>query len=335
MKRSSLSRSRVKVLVLLLFVLSFNAFSQGTVSSIHRADQVMVEVPDPEIRKQFVRNERVLITSGSKNVLVAIGRVRDEEVGTEGLVKVEIVELVRDYLIMPGDTVEVLSAKILKERKIPGFNSITLAKGKNIPAEYKELATFGVFNSEGHALGESEVLLSPFQLQYGVTDDLTLKAVNTLWFDGYANMGLKYGVYQDKWAKITLNGLGAYKLQRQDWIAQFGGVLTIPSNSKFQKHFMFTATLDQQSDVAKKTKDLDLFQDSDIRSIMEYVADDWNRILFGPVYNVELQTFGGTLSYMWIWKTFHLSLGIATRDFSNLKFGSDGYYYVFDVYWRF
>jgi len=98
---------------------------------------------------------------------------------------------------------------------------------------------------------------------------------------------------------------------------------------------MFTGTFDPQYDDAKATKDLHLYRDSDIRSITEYMTSRWNRVLYGPVYNVELQTFGGTISYMWIWSTLHASLGIATRDITNLTFGPEGYYYVYDLFWRF
>ncbi len=98
---------------------------------------------------------------------------------------------------------------------------------------------------------------------------------------------------------------------------------------------MANITFDPQYEKSKATQDLRLFSDSDVRSITEYITDRWNRILFGPVYNVELQTLGGTVSHMWIWQTFHMSLGVATRDFSNLTFGQKGYYYVYDLFWRF
>ena len=93
--------------------------------------------------------------------------------------------------------------------------------------------------------------------------------------------------------------------------------------------------MDKQSIDAKATENFGLYQDSDIRSITEYTTDSWNRILFGPTFNFELQAFGGTASYMLIWNTFHMSLGIATKDFTNLTFGKKGYYYIYDVFWRF
>lgn len=274
--------------------------------------------------------------SNREEKIIAIGRIRDTEMeGLPDLVKVDIEEIVDNFLVVPGDKVEVLYSRLYVDKNIPGFFSLTLSGGQHTPARFKELAYFGVFTSEGHALDQKELLISPFQLQYGITDEVGVRVVNSLWLDGYANIGAKYQVMKNKYAKITMNGFGAYKVQDQDWISQIGGVISKPSNSKFQSHFMVNVTFDPQYADSKATKDLALFQDSDIRSITEYITDGWNRVLFGPVYNVELQTFGGTVSHMWIWDTFHMSLGIATRDFSNLTFGTKGYYYVYDLFWRF
>lgn len=315
-----------------LFLLNI-AFAQDTIHSIESADRVLVEVIEP---KDYDKDSKVIIISKDKKVIIGIGTVEAEPfTSMPNGVLVTIDEIVGNFIIMPGDIVAPLNAENLRQYKVPGFNSITLYEGKKIPAEYKELAYFGVFTSEGHALGKKEFLISPFQIQYGLTDDVSVRVVNALWADGYLNLGAKVGVVRNKWAKITVNALGAYKVQSQDWIAQTGVVLTLPSNSKFQQHYMVNVTLDPQSDEAKRTKGLNLFESSEIRSVTEYITDSWDRVLFGPLYNVENQTLGGTLSYMWIWNTFHVSLGLGTKDVTNLEFSSDGYYYVYDLFWRF
>lgn len=324
----------MRVLFLIIFIfLPVLAFGQAVVDSVTNSSQILVRLNEAN---GFFHGKRVVIFSNREEKIVAIGRIRDTEMeGLPDLVKVDIEEIVDNFLIIPGDKVEVLYSRLYVDKNIPGFFSLTLSGNQHTPARFKELAYFGVFTSEGHALDQKEVLISPFQLQYGITDEVGVRVVNSLWLDGYANIGAKYQVMKNKYAKITLNGFGAYKVQDQDWISQIGGVITKPSNSKFQSHFMVNVTFDPQYADSKATKDLALFQDSDIRSITEYITDGWNRVLFGPVYNVELQTFGGTVSHMWIWDTFHMSLGIATRDFSNLTFGTKGYYYVYDLFWRF
>lgn len=323
----------MKLLFLLTLLISANAFSQAIVRELHSSNEILVDLHEAE---GFFEGKRVLILSKDEEKVLAIGVIEDDDVhGIPGVVKVQIQEIVDNFLIIGGDKVELLDFRLYREKNIPGFFSITLKGSQKVPARYKELAYFGVFTSEGHTLDKKEVLVSPFQVQYGVTDTFGVRIVNALWLDGYANLGAKYELLKNKHVKITMNGLGAYKVQAQDWIGQIGGVVTIPSNSKFQSHFMVNATFDPQYDDAKATKDLNLFRDSDIRSITEYITDNWNRVLYGPVYNVELQTFGGTVSHMWIWDTFHMSLGIATRDFTNLSFNKDGYYYVYDLFWRF
>lgn len=323
----------IQVFLSIFLIFSTEVFAQAIVKDIFSSTEVLVDI---NASSGFFKNKRVVILSKNQNQISAIGTIRDTSVDGEfGVAKVEIVEVVDNYLVMKGDEVELLSFDLYRKKNVPGFFSLTLNGNHKTPSQYKELAYFGVFTAEGHTLDEKETLVSVFQLQYGLTENTTLRVVNALWLDGYANIGAKYLVMRNRFAKVTLNGLGAYKVHAQDWIGQFGGVVTMPKNSKFQSHFMFNATFDPQYEKAKATKDLRIFKDSDIRNITEYITDRWNRVLFGPVYNVELQTFGGTISHMWIWETFHMSLGVATRDFTNLTFGPDAYYYVYDLFWRF
>lgn len=324
----------MKLFFVLFFVLfSSQVFSQAIVYSLYSPKEILVELFEAE---GFQKDKKVVVLSAKEDQIIAIGKITEMELKEfPGKVKVAIEEVVDNLLILEGDGVELLDYKLFKEKNIPGFTSLTIAGDKKIPSEYKDLAYFGVFTSDGHNLDAGEFLISPFQMQYGLDDKWGLKVVNALWLDGYANIGAKRQVFKNRFAKLTLNGLGAFKIQEQDWIAQLGGVITLPVNSKFQQHLMFNGTFDPQYDNAKATKDLHLFRDSDIRSITEYMTGRWNRVLYGPVYNVELQTFGGTISHMWIWSSFHTSLGIATRDITNLTFDSKGYYYVYDLFWRF
>ena len=113
----------MKILVLLLSLLASSlAFAEGKVTSIHRDDEVLIEVNDPEEHKRFLEGERVIILSASRKVLVAIGFVRDTNHEVENsIIKIEITEMIQDFMIMPGDTVEILGPKIYKERKIIGL----------------------------------------------------------------------------------------------------------------------------------------------------------------------------------------------------------------------
>ena len=327
------SSMRKTFLLIFLFFISLKAIANGTVSEIIHPEEVLVDIFDST---NIDIGSRVIFFSRKLNRPIAFGVVKKfntKLTPQEALVAID--EVFENAIIMKKDIVYPLDFKLLKEKQVPGFTSLTLHGDDSIPARYKELAYFGVFTAEGHTLDAKEFLLSPFQLQYGLMNDLGLKMSNALWLDGYANLGLKYRLLRQKYARMTVNTMGAYKIQSQDYIWQVGGVVSLPANAKFQNHLMINITLDPQFSEAHATKGLGLFQDSDIRSITEYMTNDWNRILYGPTYNVELQTFGGTLSYMWIWDSFHTSLGLATKDFSNLVVGKTGYYYVYDLFWRF
>lgn len=321
----------IHFLILFLFFCG-QCFANGSVIAIHNNHEILAGLVHPE---GYEEGKRIIVISESEKKLIAIGRVRKFYPGEPSQIKVKIEEVVDNSLIVLGDTVELLSVEVIEKRKIPGFTSLTLGENEKIPAQYKELTYFGVYNAEGHTLDKGEILFSPFRFQYGISDKLGIKIENALFLDGYVNGGVKYSVLRNKYAKITLNSFGAYKVNSQDWIAQFGGILTLPSNAKFQSHLAATFTADPQFSNAHATKGLGLYQYSDIRNITEYMTDSWNRVLFGPVYNFELQTFGGTLSYVWIWTTFHMNLGLATKDFARLSFGNKGYYYVYDFFWRF
>lgn len=322
-----------QVFVILFFLFSFNAWSNGQIIDIMDPREVIADIYDAA---QIKKGSKVIILSRKADLAIAFGTVKNIDLNVSPHVAlIQIEEIIDNHMIMPKDLVYPVDYKLMKEKNIPGFASLSLHGDDNIPAKFKELANFGVFTSEGHTLDSQELLLSPFQVQYGVTNDFGVKVVNALWLDGYANLGLKYRAMRNKYGKITVNTLGAYKVQSNDYIWQMGGVITLPQNAKFQNHFMASITVDPQFSDAHATKGLGLFQDSDIRSITEYITDDWNRILYGPTYNVELQTLGGTASYMWIWTTFHMSLGLATKDFTNLTFSKNGYYYVYDFFWRF
>ena len=321
------------ILSLFLLICSALASANGQVTEISDPKEILADIYD---LSHIRANTRIIIVSRRIGKAIAFGVVKHMDAqSSPAQAIIQIDEVIDSSLVMVKDLIYPVNYELMKEKNIPGFASLSLQGDHDIPAKFKELAYFGVFTNEGHTLDAKEALVSPFQLQYGINHDFSLKIANALWADGYANAGLKYRMMRNKYAKISVNSLGAYKIQSNDYIWQAGGVITLPTNAKFQSHLMVNIILDPQFQDARATEGLNLFQDSDIRSITEYITDDWNRVLYGPTYNVELQTFGGTVSYMWIWDTFHTSLGLATQDLSNLTFGEEGYYYVYDLFWRF
>lgn len=321
------------ILLVISLLLSTVAWSQGKVVGFHNNRSVIVEIYESEV---YPIDERVLFISKFDQNIVGFGRIKTKYMDMIPVTAlVEIDELVDHQTILIGDHVHPLEKENIDQYKVPGFLSLTMGGDRHLPAKYKELPYYGVFTSDGHALDRHELLVGLIQIQYGLTNNLTVKSSNALTVDGYANLGAKYQLIRNQHAKLSFNSLGALNTTQRDWIFQVGGTLTLPTNSKYQTHFIFNLMFDRQEKKGSNTEDFNLFKDSEIRNIYEYITDSWNRILLGPTYNFTLQTVGGTLSYMWVWDSFHLSLGIGTRDFTELRFGTEGYYPQVDLFWRF
>ena len=289
---------------------------------------------DPE--HGFGKGDRVVVLSRSHSSVIAIGKVTSlsqNEFPETAIVQVE--EVIGNNLVLSGDAVERLSKELLDKHHVSGHISLMMGKEKKVPARFKELAYLGVFNSDGHTLADKEWLVSIPQVQYGLTDSFTFKVVSGLFLDGFANIGAKARLMRNEWGQLTLNGLTSRQIDREDWVFQSGLVLTLPANGRFQSHLIINARLEGIEEDNPEVEKLNLFPESDIRTIYEYLTDDWDRVLFGPLFNFETQTVGGTLSYMWIWDTFHFNLGMATKDVSEFEMGSRGYNLIFDFFWRF
>jgi hypothetical protein len=75
---------------------------------------------------------------------------------------------------------------------------------------------------------------------------------------------------------------------------------------------------------------------SSLQTGYEFILGSWNRVLLGPSYNFETKALGGYLTYLKIWDRFHFSLSVNSTNVSSFKFSPvDGYYFLFDMYWRF
>src|SRR5690606_9961818 len=138
----------------LIVLFSSQVFSQAIVYSLHSSTEILVEVFEAE---GFKTGKKVVVLSAKEDQIIAIGKITDialEEF--PGKVKVKIEEVVDNLLILEGDGVELLDYELFREKKIPGFTSLTIGGDKKIPSEYKDLAYFGVFTSDGHNLDAQE-----------------------------------------------------------------------------------------------------------------------------------------------------------------------------------
>lgn len=303
------------------------------IDSFAERRRVLVEL---DVEYSLDKGERLIVLTKEKQELVAIGLVEDilvSELPHKAVVNIE--EILGSSQMLVGDPVEKLTPENLKKYHVPGHLSLVLGDSEKVPAKYKDLAYMGVFNSEGHTLAPSEWLVSLASVQYGLGDTFTLTAQQSLYLDGFANIGFKQRIMRNHFGHLTINSLIARQINRDDWASSVGLVLTLPSNEKFQSHLIINAKLEDIEETNPEVEKLNLFPDSDVRTIYEYITDDWDRFLFGPSFNFDSRTVGGTISHMWIWDTFHLNLGVGTKDVSELEFKTNGYYLLFDFFWRF
>ncbi|MBY0518637.1 MAG: hypothetical protein K2P81_17130 [Bacteriovoracaceae bacterium] len=321
------------MVIFLWFLFVTNVFAFHQVDQIVDTKSLIVKL-DPE--HFFITGDRVVILSKQDGSMSAIGRVKSvsQNEFPETAV-IDILEVIGDRLVLAGDPVERLTVEALEKYHVDGHISLLLSQDGHVPAKYKDLAYLGVFNSDGHTLAKGEWLASIPQVQYGVNESFTLKVNNGLYLDGFANLGAKARLMRNHWGHLTLNSTVSRQINQNDWVVLAGLVLTLPSNEKFQTHLVINALIDGIEEENPEVKKLNLFPASDVRTIYEFVTEDWNRVLFGPLFNFETQTVGGTISYMWIWDTFHLNIGVGSKDVSQLRFGKEGYYGLFDFFWRF
>lgn len=323
----------MKLLILFTLLFSSELWAFNKVERFVERRRLLVSL---DADHQLKPHQQVMMLTQEKQELVAVGTVRDILVSDEPhMAVVDVDELFGSHQVMVGDPVEMLTAENVKKYHVPGYLSLVLGASDDIPAQYKDLAYLGVFNSDGHTLAKDEWLIALAAVQYGFTEKTTIKANQSLYLDGFANIGFKQRLWRSNYTHITLSGLVSKQINRSDWVANSGLVMTFPSNSKFQSHVIINANLEGIDEDNPEVKKLNLFPDSDVRTIYEYITDDWDRVLFGPSFNLETRTVGGTVSYMWIWDTFHLNIGLGTKDVSELEFKSNGYYALFDFFWRF
>lgn len=321
------------LITLCLFLLSESVSAYMKVESFVERRRILVTL---DMDYQLYKGQRLMVLTQEKQELVAIGRIKEiliSELPHRAVVDIE--EILGSNQLLVGDGVELLTPEMIKRYHVPGHLSLILGDSENVSAKYKDLAYLGVFNSEGHTLAQREWLLSLATAQYGITDTTTLKVNQSLYLDGFANAGFKQRIIRNRFMHMTMNGLVSRQINRPDWVTQAGLIMTFPSNEKFQTHVVINANLEGIDEDNAEVKKLNLFPDSDVRTIYEYITDDWDRFLFGPSFNLETRTVGGTVSHMWIWDTFHLNLGLGTKDVSNVEFETSGYYVLFDFFWRF
>ncbi|WP_415061986.1 hypothetical protein [Bdellovibrio sp.] len=239
--------------------------------------------------------------------------------------------------IQVGDQLMHLDLSSTNERYKGTTDLIVKESNKDISAKYKPLFTQGVAVGEtAQTLWEDEYLVTWFgQVNYGLKSWLTVNTVVPADFLGAMNAGAKALIYES-YSNIFAMGLNFAKIPNQT-----RSTLNLNihwdsiSSESVVSHTLLSMALFSFED-AEDTTAIKSLGTSSFQTGYEFILDNWDRVLLGPSYNFEKKAVGGYLTYLKIWDKFHLSFSLNATDVASLKFSPvDGYYLLFDAYWRF
>lgn len=275
----------------------------------------------------------------SDSGVIGFVEVEESEIRRDGKVQVRarVLRMSRYYIVRPGDTLAQLDLTG-DDPLYRGHTELFVRgwSGPDISSKYRPLFTQGFSIGEtAQTLKRDEVLVGIFgQLSYGLSDRWTIGSLLSGFLLDSPNGNLKFKALDTSSDTLSL-GLSVTKTKASEATALN---LTIYWDSitsdKMVSHALATfaiASLTNFEDtVAIRGAGSSTFQTG-----YEYVLDNWDRVLFGPNYNFELQALGGYVAYKRIWNDFHLMGSLATVDLRELRFDKTGYVALVEAYWRF
>lgn|GEM_PF-4604337 len=247
----------------------------------------------------------------------------------------------QNKLVVIGDRVRKVSRYGAGD-EYPGRVDLQWNDSRRVSARYKRLAWFGAAGLvNGHPLAKGEFLLDPIgALQYGVTSRLTAFTVPGLNALGMPNLGMKYLLADNARVVLTPSVIALYMPEDNLAGLQLGALASFPTNTKLISHLEVSLAVARRR-AARPSADTTVFESesratTSVRSMTEYVLDSWDRIVFGPAYDFDLQAVGGSIAYTWIWDHLHVSVGLRTANFTDIRLSySEAYSPTVSVFWRY
>lgn len=284
--------------------------------------------------------EMVAIESQTPSVgivgFVEITGIENKQDGTYELI-CELQRQSRMNFIQIGDQVMHLDLSS-ENNRYKGTTDLIIKKGtKETSSKYKPLFTQGIAVGEtAETLWEDEFLITWFgQVNYGWKEWLTVSTIVPADILGAYNATIKTRVYQST-SNNFAGGLNFARIPNENRSTLNLNIYwdSISSESVVS-HTLLSVALFSFEDAANTTA-IKSLGTSSFQTGYEFILDNWDRVLLGPSYNFESKAVGGYLSYVKIWDQFHLSFSLNSTDITSLKYApEDGYYLLFDAYWRF
>ncbi|WP_413574913.1 hypothetical protein ACLVWU_11755 [Bdellovibrio sp. HCB290] len=290
--------------------------------------------------KDWRIGETVSVQAQKKGVgvigfLEIIGVSNNEDGSYE--ITAELLRQSRLHLLQVGDEISHIDLSSDNEKYKGTTDLLVKTRGKDISSKYKALFTQGVSVGEtAETLWQNEYLITWYgQVSYGLTDRLSVNTILLADVGGAPNAAAKYRVYQSDSNIFSLGTNVAYVPKDASTTLNFTIFWDSVSSESVISHTLFTVAAmsfaSAEDITAVKSLGTTSFQTG-----YEFILDNWDRVLLGPSYNFETKALGGYLTYVKIWDRFHFSLSVNSTDVSSFKISPvDGYFFLFDAYWRF
>ncbi len=215
-----------------------------------------------------------------------------------------------------------------KDQMSEGRHDLVIRGKRHISAKYKPQVYLGALTGQTAAtLEQNEFFIGLGLVGFGFNESLQLSTQPVLDALGEANFQLKWQMIQNEDFRISLGLEPRYNLDSRRLIGSFSVYWDTFSNSKFLTYNQLRVTTGESELYGRRTS-------AEFSVNYGYITNRWNRIIFGPNIDIQRETLGGLLSYQWIWDHFHSAFTLQARDFTNLKFGNDGYLVYLDFWWR-
>ena len=313
-----------------------NDWARGYVQSIDSAKTMTVLSAYSEFRL----GELLVVQSHDPGQDI-IGFVQIESVATSGdgqyILKVRLVRASKFAMIQLGDVLYRMDVNTYHKEYKGTTELIMRNEDPESSSSYKSLVFMGLSSGEtAQTLRKYEFLVNIVgYLDYGLTSRFTVGSLLPGNVFSTPNVHGKYKMYESD-SNVFSFGMNYFQSPETSTGAINANLYwdSISSESVIS-HTNLSLAL-ASFDKAKNLTALKGAGTSSLQSGYEFIMDDWNRVLLGPSYNFENKSVGGYVSYMWIWDHFHALFGVSTTDISNVEYNvRDGYYFNFDMYWRF
>ncbi len=284
-----------------------------------------------------IRQEYPIFSHDQNPEVISYVHLNDIEKQDSGNFKLifKITRNLKNQFVAPGDTVALVDLKSVSEI-YEGNTDLIIHDRPEISARYKPLVYQGIQIGETAQTLAKDEQLAYFAgyYQYGLNNYWSLGTWVTGFLSDNYNLSSKLRIYNDDGQTVSIGLSGAHNNLEKTGSVSLAFYWDSVSSRRQISHTVLQLGLSSWK-LSEEKPAIRIFGTNSLQSGYEIVMDDWNRLLFGPIYNFEIKAVGGYVAYMWIWDTYHFSLSLNTHDISKYEIDAEkAYYGLFEMLWR-